>query len=54
MEFYPQNMKMPRVASADAATLEAQYLVEALKHLTSNAPFATINETHHIELINSV
>ena len=38
---------MPRVSSADAATLAALYLVEALKH-----HFATINDTHHIALIN--
>ena len=37
---------MPRVSSADAATLAAIYLVEALKH-----HFATINDTYHTALI---
>ena len=43
---------MPRVSSANAATLAARYLVEALKQPTPNAPFATINDTHHTALRN--
>ena len=45
-------MNIPRVSSANAATLAAQYLMEALKHPTPNAPFETINDTHHTALIN--
>ena len=52
MEFPPQNVIMPRVFSDDAATLAARDLVEALQNPTPNAPFATINDTHHTELIN--
>ena len=51
VDFLPQNVRMPRVSSADAATPAARYLVEALKSPTPNAPFATINETHHTALI---
>ena len=36
---------------ADAATLAAQYLVEALKQPTPNTPFSTINNTRHTTLI---
>ena len=43
-------MRMSRVLSADAATLAARYLVEALKNLTPNKPFAKINDTHHTSL----
>ena len=43
---------MLRVLSADADTLEVQYSVESLQNLTPNAPFATINNTHHTSLIN--
>ena len=42
---------MSRVSSAGAATLAAQELVESLKNPTPNAPFATINDTHHTGLI---
>ena len=51
-ELPPQNVRMPRVLSADADTLAAQDLVEALQKPTSNAPFETINNTHHAALIN--
>ena len=37
--------------SADADTPEARDLVEALQKPTSNAPFETINNTHHAALI---
>ena len=43
---------MPRVLSADTATLAAQNLVEVLQNPTPNAPFAKINDTHHTDLIN--
>ena len=45
---------MPRVSSADAATLAAQDLEEELKHSTPNATSATINDTHHTALRNLV
>ena len=54
MEFPPQNVMIPRVLSADADTLAAQDLVEALKKPTSNALFETINDTHHAALISLV
>ena len=38
---------MPIVSSADAATLSVIDLVEALQNPISNAPFVTINDTHH-------
>ena len=50
MEFPPQNVRMPRFLSAEADTLAAGYLVEALQNPTPNAPFSTINYTHHIVL----
>ena len=53
-ELPPQNVRMPRVLSADADTLAAQDLVEALQKPTSNAPFETINDTHHAALISMV
>ena len=43
---------MPRVSSANAATLSEQDLAEALKQPMSNAPFSTINDTHHTALRN--
>ena len=43
---------MPRVSSADAATLSARYLVEALKHPTTNTYFATINDANNTSLRN--
>ena len=43
---------MPRVSSADAATLSAWDLVEALKHTMPKVHFATINDTHHTALRN--
>ena len=52
MEFIPQSVRMPIVLSAGVATLAAQDLMEALKHLTPNAPFAKINDTHHTALRN--
>ena len=48
------------VSSADAATISAQNLVEALQNPSPNAPFATINDTHHetlrslVELFNII
>ena len=30
VEFYPQSMKIPRISSADAATLAERYLIGAL------------------------
>ena len=45
---------MPRVSSADAATLSAWDLVEALKHTMPKVHFATINDTHHTALRNLV
>ena len=52
MEFFPQNVNVPRVSSADAATLAARDLVEALKHPIPNTTFSTINDIHHTALIN--
>ena len=49
MGFSPQNLRIPRVLSADAATLSAQYLVEALQNTTLNADFVKTNDTHHKE-----
>ena len=43
-------MRIPRVLSADAATLSARNLVESLLNPTPNAPFATIDDTHHAAL----
>ena len=51
VDFFPQNMKMPRVSSDNAATIADRYLLEALKHPTTNTHFATINNTHHTALI---
>ena len=47
VEFPPQNVRMPRVLSTDAATLAEQDLVELLKKQIPKAPFATINDTHN-------
>ena len=52
VEFPPQKVRITRVLSADTDTPAAQDLVEALKKPTSNAPFETINNTHHAALIN--
>ena len=52
VDFFPQNLKIPRVSSAYDATLAARALVEALKHPTPNAHFAKINDTNHIALRN--
>ena len=38
---------MPRISSADAATLEAQDLIESLQNLVPAAPFATLNYTYN-------
>ena len=38
---------MPRFLSADASTLAAQYLIEALGKPAPNAPFSTKNDTHN-------
>ena len=46
----PQNVIIPIVPSADAAKLVSQDLAEVLHKLTPNAPFATINYTHHTVL----
>ena len=51
VEFTPQNGIMPRILSADITTLAERYLVEALQKPTRNAPFTTINDTHHTALI---
>ena len=51
VEFTPQNGIMPRMLSTDATTLSVRYLVEALQKPTPNAPFKTINDTHHTALI---
>ena len=51
LELPPLKKRMPIFLSADAATLAAQYLVEELQKPTPNAPFATINDTHHETLI---
>ena len=48
----PQNVKIPRVSSANAATLAAQYLLEAFKNPTPNVLFVKINDTHHTALRN--
>ena len=40
MNLFEFFLKMPRVSSADAATLADRDLVEALKHPTPNAPLA--------------
>ena len=47
---FPQ--RMPIVKPSDAATLAAQDLVESLQNPIPNAPFATINDTHHTKLRN--
>ena len=60
MEFPLQNVKTTRILSADAATLAERDLVEALQNPTTNAPVATINDTHHkalripVELFNII
>ena len=38
---------MPRISSADAATLAAQDLIESLQNLVPAAPFATLNYTYN-------
>ena len=43
-------MKIPIVSSADAATLEARYLIETFKNMVTEAPFATLNDTHNVSL----
>ena len=50
VEFFPQNMIMPRVLSDDTATLAAQDLVESLQNPMLNAPLVTTNYTHHTAL----
>ena len=48
--FSPQSVKMPRISSADAATLASWDLTEALKNLVPDAPFAILNVTHLSDL----
>ena len=43
---------MPRVSSANAATLAARDLIEALQKTAPNAPFVKINDTHNEALIS--
>ena len=50
LEFSPQNVKMPRLLSANATTLASRLLVETLNNTTPNAPFAKINDTNHAAL----
>ena len=45
-------MKIPIVSSADAATLAALDLVEALQNPTPNTPFEKFNDKNHTALIN--
>ena len=47
----PPKCENDKILSADAATPAAQYLVESLQNPKPNAPFATINDTHHTALI---
>ena len=47
MQFYPQNVRMPRVLSVDVVMMVAQYLVKALKNPTPNAQIETINYKYH-------
>ena len=54
VEFFPQNVKIPRVSSTDAAKLAVQDLVETLKQPTPNVLLATINGTHDTAMINVV
>ena len=49
---FSANMNIPRVSSDNAATPEAQDLVESLKDPPKNATFSKINDKHHIERIN--
>ena len=41
---------MPRISSADANTLVARGLIEALHNPVQAALFATLNDTQHAEL----
>ena len=52
MEFSLQNVIIPRVSSAVAATLAVRNLVGSLQNPTTKAPFAKINDTHHTALRN--
>ena len=47
VDFFPQDMIMPRVLSYDAYLLSAQDLVESLQNPMPNSMFTTINDTHH-------
>ena len=49
VKIYLQNERTTIVSSADAATLAARDLVEALQNPTTNEPFENINDTHHAE-----
>jgi hypothetical protein len=42
VEFFPANIRMPRMSSADNATITAQELTHALLNPAPAAPFATI------------
>ena len=43
-------MEMPRISSTDVPTLKARDLIEALQNTAPDAPFTTLNDTHHAAL----
>ena len=50
MNFFPQSVKMPRILSADAATLATSDLIEEFKNPVPAETLASLNDTHHSAL----
>jgi hypothetical protein len=44
LDFFPHNSPMPQFSSVDRVLMTAQYMTDALKHLHSDVPFATIGD----------